>query len=103
MVKSTDSLSRVRYLVSYETGIKSKKGNPEISFKELSSSDFEQIKEKHYWVDLDIEKAGKFRLYRTLSFIGVLLSLFFIVKTFFSRPLKRQVIHNRQGFEDDKG
>ena len=47
IVKCTDSLNTIRYLTSYETGYKSKNGNPEISFKDLSNSDFEQVKEKN--------------------------------------------------------
>ncbi len=83
IVKCTDSLNIARYLVSYETAYKSKKGNPEISFKDLSISDFEQIKDKYQWFEVDEEKANTVRFMKFLFIIGALLSLFFIVKKIF--------------------
>ncbi|MBK7341201.1 MAG: hypothetical protein IPJ64_00505 [Saprospiraceae bacterium] len=79
VVKFTDSLNTIRYLTSYETKYKSKKGNPEISFKDLSNSDFEKVKDKYNWIVFSHEEAQKVTFKRFLSFIGTLLSLVFIV------------------------
>lgn len=83
VVKCTDSLNTIKYLISYETGYKSEKGNPEISFKDLSISDFEQIKDKYQWFEVDEEKANTIRFMKFLFIIGALTSLFFIVKKIF--------------------
>ncbi len=77
--KVTDSLNNVKYLISYETAYKSKKGNPQISFKDLSNSDFEKIKDNYQWVELDEEKGNKIRFYRALSFVGAVLSLLLLL------------------------
>jgi hypothetical protein len=83
IVKCTDSLNAVKYLISYETGYKSKKGNPEISFKDLSNGDFEQIKNNYKWIDIDEEKANTIRFMKFLFMLGAVLSLFFIVRKLF--------------------
>ncbi len=79
VVKCTDSLNDIKYLTSYETGYKSKKGNPEISFKDLSNSDFEQVKDKYQWFDVDKEKGYAVDRNKFLSMLGALLSLVFVV------------------------
>jgi len=83
IVKCTDSLNKVNYLISYKTKYKNKNNSPVISFKDLSSSDFEQIKGKYRWVELDEKEAGRITLYKILSLFGVLFSLFFIVRKVF--------------------
>lgn len=80
LVKYADSLNNIRYLSSYETGYKSSKGNPEISFKEINEAEFKQRIENYNWFDLDKDKAGKIRFYRTLSFIGAVLSLLLLLR-----------------------
>jgi len=89
IVKCTDSLNTIRYLTSYETGYKSKKGNPEISFKDLSNSNFEQVKEKYNWVVFNHEEARRVTFKRFLSAIGALLSLFFIIRQLFKLKSKK--------------
>jgi hypothetical protein len=79
VVKCTDSINTIKYLTSYETGYKSKKGNPEISFKDLSNRDLEQIKAKYNWVVFNQEEAQKVTFKRFLSAIGALLSLILII------------------------
>ena len=79
VVKCTDSLNTIKYLTSYETGYKSKKGNPEISFKDLSNSDFEKVKDKYQWFEVDEEKANTIRFMKFLFIVGALLSLIFII------------------------
>jgi len=89
IVKCTDSLKTIRYLTSYETGYKSKKGNPEISFKDLSNSDFENVKDKYNWVMFNHEEARKVTFKRFLSFLGALLSLIIIVWRLFKLRSKK--------------
>ena len=79
ITKVTDSLNNVKYLISYETGYKSKKGNPEISFKDLSNNDFEQVKDKYQWFEVDKEKGYAVDRNKYLSMLGALLSLIYIV------------------------
>jgi hypothetical protein len=79
VVKCTDSLNTIRYLISYETGYRSKKGNPEISFKNLNNGNLEQIKRKYNWVIFNHKKAQEVTFKRFLSFLGALLSLVLIV------------------------
>ncbi|MBC8643723.1 hypothetical protein H9W95_05735 [Flavobacterium lindanitolerans] len=57
IVKCTDSLNTIRYLISFETGYTSKKGNPEISFKDLSINDFQKVKDKYNWFEIEKKKA----------------------------------------------
>lgn len=84
IVKCTDSLNNIKYLTSYETGYKSKKGNLEISFEDLRNCDFVQIKNNYQWIDLDIEKRERISLYRTLFFVGAILSVFFLIRKLFN-------------------
>lgn len=83
VLKCTDSLETINYLISYETKYKSKKGNPEISFKDLSNSDFEQVKVKYQWFEVDKEKGYAIDRYKVLSMLGALLSLIFIIRQIF--------------------
>lgn len=69
--------------MSYETGYKSKKGNPEISFKDLSNSDFEQVKNKYNWFEVDKEKYYAVDRNKFMFLLGALFSLIFIVWRFF--------------------
>jgi hypothetical protein len=78
ILKCTDSLNAIKYLISYQTKYRSKKGNPEISFKDLSNSDFEKVNEKYSWVVFSQEEAQKVTFKRFLSFIGALLALILI-------------------------
>ena len=72
-------MNNIKYLTSYKTGYKSKKGNPEISFKDLSNSDFEQVKDKYQWVEIDKEKGYAIDRNKFLSMLGAVFSLFFVV------------------------
>lgn len=83
IVKCTDSLNTIKYLISYETGYKSKKGNPEISFKCLSNSDFDKVKDKYQWFDIDKEKVYAVGRNKFLSMLGFFLSFVFVVWRFF--------------------
>lgn len=89
VVKCTDSLNTIRYLTSYETGYKSKKGNPEISFKDLPNNDFEQVKDKYQWFEVNKEKYYAVDKNKFLSMLGVLLSLIFVVWRLFKLRSKK--------------
>ena len=80
LLKCTDSLNNIKYLVSYETGYKSDKGNPTISFKDIDNSEYSQIKDDYQWVEIDEEQANTIRFMKFLFIVGALLSLFFIVR-----------------------
>lgn len=79
IVKCTDSLNNIKYLTSYKTKYKNKKGNPEISFRDIDEKYFEQVKNNYLWIELDEEKGNKIRLYRTLSFVGAVLLLLILL------------------------
>ncbi|MFT6111769.1 MAG: hypothetical protein ACJAXV_000548 [Bacteroidia bacterium] len=83
LVKCTDSLNTVKYLISYETKYKNKKGNPEISFKDLSNNDFEQVKSKYKWFEVDKEKGYAVDGNKFLFMLGALFSMFFIIRQLF--------------------
>lgn len=80
LLKCTDSLNNIKYLVSYETGYKSKKGNPSISFKDIDNNEYIQIKDSYQWIEIDEGKANTIRFMKFLFIVGALLSLFFIVR-----------------------
>jgi hypothetical protein len=84
IVKCTDSLNGIKYLISYETKYRSKKGNPLISFKDLSESDFEQVKSKYEWLDVGKEKYHAIESNKFLFMIGALLSLILFVWRLFN-------------------
>jgi len=79
LLKCTDSINNIKYLTSYKTGYKSKKGDPEISFKDLGKSDVEQVKDKYQWVEIDKEKGYAVDRNKFLSMLGAVFSLFFVV------------------------
>ncbi|MCC5922109.1 MAG: hypothetical protein JJU23_15640 [Cyclobacteriaceae bacterium] len=83
LLKCTDSLNNIKYLVSYETGYKSNEGNPSISFKDIDNSEYIQIKDNYQWVEIDEEKANSAKFIKFMFVVGALLSLFFIVKNLF--------------------
>lgn len=83
LIKCTDSLNNIKYLVSYETGYKSNKGNPAISFKDINNIEYNQIKDSYHWIEINKDRANKVILYRTLSFIGAILSLLLIIRSLF--------------------
>jgi hypothetical protein len=83
LLKCTDSLNNIKYLVSYETGYKTDKGNLAISFKDINDIEYSQIKDSYQWVEINKDRVGKVRLYRTLSFIGAILSLLLIIRSLF--------------------
>ena len=80
LLKCTDSLNKIKYLVSYETGYKSDKGNPVISFKDIDYDKYSQIKNDYQWIKIDEEKANTIQFMKFIFVVGTLLSLFFIVR-----------------------
>ena len=80
LLKCTDSLNNIKYLVSYEIGYKSDKENPVISFKDINYNEYSQIKNNYQWIKIDEEKANTIQIMKFLFIVGALLSLFFIVR-----------------------
>jgi hypothetical protein len=87
IAKVTDSLNNIKYLMSYETGYKSKKGNPEISFRDIDDNYFEQVKENYKWVEIDEEKANTARFIKFISLVGAVVSVVFLIAIIL-RPIK---------------
>lgn len=79
LVVCADSLNNIRYLSSYETRYKNSKGNPEISFEELSKPEFEKTKGSYRWVDLDEREIRSLYLKKLLASTGVITSLFLLI------------------------
>ena len=97
IVKCTDSLNDIKYLSSYETKYKSKKGNSEISFKDLSTSDYEQVKDKYQWFEVGKESYYALERNKFLFKIGALLSLLLLLISLFRGKLNLKIkglIHN---------
>lgn len=78
IAKCTDSLNNIKYLSSYETKYKTKKGNPVISFRDMDEEYYEQVKDNYRWIEIDEEKIYKISRYKTFSFIGALVLLLII-------------------------
>ena len=53
VLRCTDSLNNIRYLISYETGYKSNKGTPSVSFKDIEQGEVERVKDNYDWIVLD--------------------------------------------------
>jgi len=102
IAKCTDSLDNVKYLVSYETGNKSEKGNPAISFKDIDNSQHIQIKESYQWVDVDEEKANATRVMKFIFLVGAIFSILFIVRKFIKSKHSKATALPRED-KDKKG
>jgi len=86
LVKCTDGLDSIKYLISYETTFKKSSG---ISFKELSEIDFRKIKESYKWTDLDQKKAQQLFRRKLSLFAGALVSLILLLwQLFFKGRMK---------------
>lgn len=93
LLKCTDSLNNLKYLKSYETGYKSNKGNATISFKDIENSEYNQIRDNYQWFEIDEEKANRIKFMKFIFIIGILLSLFFIVRYLFRLLRNNKVAH----------
>lgn len=72
IVKCTDSVQQVHYLVSYVTKYKYKNGNNEIEFRELDSLELKKNEKNYKWYNVgaaDIEHAANVR---TFCFLGII-------------------------------
>lgn len=79
MVKCLDSLKSIKYLVSYKTGYKSKKGTEDLSFKSITVNDYEQSKDNYNWVELNEEKANETEKYKWVFMLGSILSFILLI------------------------
>lgn len=84
LLKCTDSLNNIKYLVSYETGEKSDKGIPAISFKDIDYESYYQIENNYQWIEIDEEKAITIKFMKFLFVVGALLILLHILAKLFS-------------------
>lgn len=80
MLKCTDSLHNIRFLVSYKTGKEDANKLPTISFKNINTKTYNQIKNAYKWVEIDEEKANTIRVIKLLSIVGFIFSLFLIIR-----------------------
>ena len=80
LLKCTDSLNNIKYLVSYETGYNRNKGHPDISFKDIDNDEYNKIKDNYQCIEIDKEKANTIRFIKFLYIVGILLLLFIIVR-----------------------
>jgi hypothetical protein len=83
LLKCRDSATVFRYLISYETGNQTRKGNPDISFTDLKNDDFERIKSQYQWFLIDFDKARSIMTTKFWAFTGGLLSLLLIIRNLF--------------------
>lgn len=79
IVKCTDSLDNINYLISYKTGYKNEKGYDEISFEKLAIKQFDRIKQKYSWVLLNEEQIKMSAVRKNLVLVGMIISLFFFI------------------------
>ena len=80
LLKCTDSLNNIKYLVSYETGYNRNKRHPDISFKDIDNDEYNKIKDNYQCIGIDEEKANTIRFIKFLYIVGILLLLFIIVR-----------------------
>lgn len=88
MVKCKDSLANTKYLVSYKTGYKSKKGTTDISFKSINDHAVAQSKNNYKWVEVDEETTNEIGLFKLAFMLGSILFLLFMISKLF-RPGNR--------------
>lgn len=79
VIKATDSLNHIKYLISYIYKVKNN-FNPIIGFKDLNENDFQANKYKYTWTELDEKIIEKIRLFTFISSIGFLTTLFLLIR-----------------------
>jgi len=80
IVKCTDSLDDLRYLISYETKYKYKSGIPEIGFYEIPEDVYLKKKKYYKWVVLDSSHVLTITRIRAFSFLGALVFGFLFLR-----------------------
>ena len=91
IVKCTDSLNNIKYLISYVTEYKSKNGNSEIGFQDLSDTCFQEINHNYIWYNVDKEQIENMMEKKNGMFILCFLSviLFIICLSIKAKPRKK--------------
>jgi hypothetical protein len=92
IVKCADSINIIHYIMSYQTGYKNKKGNPEISFKDISYEKFEQLKDNYRWVAIEDEKINEISRMKSLLMLGALLSFSIIIIILFKVVRSKAIV-----------
>jgi|GEM_PF-713618 len=76
IVKCTDSLNNVRYLISYETSHKSSRGNPVILFRSIDNEEYNRLKYCYQWIEINKEKTENIRSLKITFVLGILFFMF---------------------------
>jgi len=76
IVKCTDILNNVRYLISYETSYKNSRGNPIVSFKHIENIECNQIKGFYKWVEINEGEIDSIKSMKVTFVLGI---LFFVL------------------------
>lgn len=88
VIKATDSLNHIKYLISYIYKVKNN-FNPIIGFKDLNENDFQANKYKYTWTELDEKIIEKIRLFTFISSIGFLTTLFLLIRRLYKTVKSR--------------
>jgi hypothetical protein len=80
IVKCTDSLNTIRYLISYETKYLNDNGSPDISFKSIEYADYEKIKGDFKWLNVDENEVITVQFIKFLFGVGIILLVIFMIK-----------------------
>lgn len=80
LLKCTDSLNNIKYLVSYKTDYSNDKGRSNISFKEIDNYECNIIKDNYQWIEYNEEKANSIRFIKSLCIVGISLLLLIIIR-----------------------
>lgn len=90
LLRYTDSLNKIRYLVSYETTYLSDKGTPSVSFRDIEHHELESIKGHYDWVILDEETANSINFKRFMCLLGIVFSFFYITRSLIKLKKRRK-------------
>ena len=85
LIKCTDSLNNIKYLISYETGYKNDLGNPEISFEDITKEGLEKNKEDFNWVELNEKEARSNTLKSFFFLCSAILSFLILLWLLFKK------------------
>lgn len=88
VIKATDSLNHIKYLVSYIHRVNNN-NIPIIAFKDMDESDFQANKYKYTWTELDENIIEKIRSFTFVSSIGFFTTLFLLIRRLYKAVKSR--------------